>query len=423
MDFDVARALERVQGALLPALDIVSERVDDARVPEWCAARGWTDFLLALQGRDLERCEAEGLAYAARTLPELPASLSELAAQVRELSALPALVGAPTGAGVADEEYRGVSRRKREQLSILLGALDPLAAPARRIVDVGAGSGHFTRLAAQHFERAALGLERNPDRVKSASRRLDRHNDRTFLAEFAVLDAGREPLLLRPDDLAIGLHACGELGDALVTAVATSGCDLGLVSCCLQKISGPVRIPLSHAARELTLHRGTLGLSNLTSQTQGVEVQIELTMQARRTRFALRRLLMARGLDIPPGAEMQGINRRRAHFGLRDIASRALEQRGLAPGSAAEFAEHEAAAALDFEVVRRLSLPRNMLARAIELGVVLDRAMRLSENDYAVLVATLFDRAVTPRNISLFASRHRARLPRVRLPAQSERRS
>jgi SAM-dependent methyltransferase len=410
MDFDVERAFEQVQSTLSPALDIVAERVDSAELPAWCRKRGWSEFLLGLSEPDLERCEAEGLAFAAGALPAVPDSLSELAARVRSLSRLPALdAESVPGQG---EDYRGVSSRKREQLSSLLGALPKLAAAAERIVDVGAGSGHFSRLAASHFSRAVLGLERDPERVKNASARaLAERRAAPFGAQFSVIDAGREPLLLRPDDLAIGLHACGELGDALIQAVAEGGADLALISCCLQKIRAPVRPALSK--RGLPFSRDTLGLSNLTSQTQGVEATIQLTMQARQTRYALRRLLIARGLDVPPGAEMRGINRRRAHAGLQDIANRALAQRDLKAATAAELDEHEREAARDFALMRRWSLPRNMLGRAVELSVVLDRAMRLQEAGYSVRVLTLFERSVTPRNIALFASRDGARLPRL----------
>ena len=137
-------------------------------------------------------------------------------------------------------------------------------------------------------------------------------------------------------------------------------------------------------------------------------------MQARQARYALRQLLRARGLQVEPGAEMSGINRRRANAGLSEIATRALALRGLAAATAGEIAEHERAASAGYGAVRRLSLPRNLLARSIELAVVLDRAAYLTEHGYAVLVATLFDRAVTPRNISLFASRDARRLPTVR---------
>src|SRR5450432_1549870 len=280
MEFDITAAFEHVQSALVPALDIVAERVDDARVPTWCAARGWSEFLHGLGQRELERCEAQGLAFVVDALPGAPHALSELAALVRDVSVLPALDAASVnGKG---EDYRGVSFRKREQLASLHGALPTLAAAAERIVDVGAGSGHLTRLAASHFSRAALGLERDAERVERATTRATAElRNAPFPAQFAVIDACREPLLLEAEDLAIGLHACGELGDALVRAVAASGADLVLVSCCLQKISGPRRDALSRAARGFSLRREILGLSNLTSQAVGVEASIGRTMQAR----------------------------------------------------------------------------------------------------------------------------------------------
>jgi hypothetical protein len=141
---------------------------------------------------------------------------------------------------------------------------------------------------------------------------------------------------------------------------------------------------------------------------------MEHNLRGREARYALRQLLRARGLDILPNAELRGINRRRAQIGLGEIAARALEQRGLTPASPAEIAHYEAEARQHFFAIRRLSLPRNMLARVVELCVVLDRAAHLEERGHAVRVATLFERAITPRNISLFASRDGNRLPGLR---------
>jgi len=413
MVFSITRALARAQDTLRPVLDIVEQRVHDAHTPAWCERRGWSDFLLRLSEAELRRCEAEGLAVALPTLAAVPEALSDLARRVLEVSALPTLQVRPVQPG--SEDFRGVGLRKQRQLAALLGALAPLAAPARRIVDVGAGSGHFARLSAQHFDRATLGLERDPERVARAA---DRARESTAAgqrvsAEFAVIDAGRDALQLFPGDLAIGLHACGELGDTLVRVVADSGADLALVSCCLQKIGSSERAPLSRAADGFSLRKDTLGLSNLTSQAIGVEASIEQTIRARQTRYGLRLLLHARGLVFEPGAEMQGVNRRQAHAGLAAIAQRSLAVHALAPASDAEIATFEQEAELQFSAIRRLSLPRDMLARAIELSVILDRAARLEESGHAVRVATIFERAVTPRNVSLFASRDGARLPPV----------
>jgi len=108
---------------------------------------------------------------------------------------------------------------------------------------------------------------------------------------------------------------------------------------------------------------------------------------------------------------MSGINRRRANAGLAVVAERALALRELAPATAAELAHHEALAAEHYGVIRRLSLPRSMLARLVEVLVSLDRAAHLEERGLDVTVATLFERAVSPRNIGIFASRSATRLP------------
>ncbi|HEY4157880.1 MAG TPA: hypothetical protein VGM29_07275, partial [Polyangiaceae bacterium] len=103
MDFDIALAAERVWATLQPALDIVAERVHEATTPAWCSARGWSDFLLGLGQAELDRCEAEGLAFVASALPGMPPSLAELAARVRQLSALPTLDSLSTSQ--AGEDY------------------------------------------------------------------------------------------------------------------------------------------------------------------------------------------------------------------------------------------------------------------------------------------------------------------------------
>ena len=405
-----SRRLSRVLGVALPVRDILEQRVDEAAVPDWCAKRGWAPFLLALDEATVRSCEARGLAELLPTLPGAPPDLLELARELSAAIELPRLLGATP---LTTEALRSVRFRKRAQLSGLLSAVANMAEGASRIVDVGAGSGHFTRLSAELFQREALGLERNPERVKSAQKRA---SESAVTASFVTVDA-RDTLQFTAHDLAVGLHACGELGDRLVEAAARAKCDLALVSCCLQKISTATRRPLSNVAGAPELRREHLGLTNLTAQPQGVEASIDVTIGARQTRYALAQLLRARGVVLEGGAEMSGINRRRANQGLATVAELALAQRGLAPASAAELAHHQTVAAEHYAVIRRLSLPRSMLARLIEVLVSLDRAVHLEERGLDVQVAILFERAVSPRNIGIFASCSAQRLPAAWAPA------
>ncbi|HYJ09612.1 MAG TPA: methyltransferase, partial [Polyangiaceae bacterium] len=358
--------LRRVLDLALPLRDILEQRVEEPIAPAWCETRGWTGFLTGLDDSALGRCEAEGLAGELLHLPGAPADLRALAHEVETAVELPRLRGAQA---LEQESLRNVKLRKRAQLAGLLAGVSHMAEHAERIVDVGAGVGHFTRLSSELFQRPALGLERDPARVATAQRRAGG----VAGAGFVTVDA-RQPLELGARDLAIGLHACGELGDRLVESAAGAACDLALVSCCLQKISPPSRYGLSKLSGHWQLPRAQLGLTNLTAQPQGVETSIEVTIAARQTRYALRRLLRDRGVELAAGVEMHGINRRRAHRGLGEVARRALELRGLSPATASELALHEAAAAREYAVMRRLSLPRSMLARLVEVFVCLDRA-------------------------------------------------
>jgi hypothetical protein len=396
-------AIRRAANLLVSLLDIVGERAPLDGPPTWCERRGWTRFLSELDDDTLARCESGGLAACIAALPGAPRSLVDLATAVSDVTRVPTLRA--TAAALPTPSLREIGARKRLQIEVLLGTLSDMARHATRIVDVGAGNGHFTRLASDLFGKHALGIERCAERVGRARSRANE------LVSHVASDTRADGLDLESSDLAIGLHACGDLGDQLTLAAARAQCDLVLVSCCPQKISTPERRSIGGASGGLTLSRQALGLANLTARAHGVEAPIEQTMQSRETRYALRRLLEGRGIPTEAGAEMRGINRRRARGGLGAIAPKALALRSLAPATSDEIAHYEREARSRYGAIRRWSLPRSMLARLVELALVLDRAAALEDAGVHVRVAVLFDSDVSPRNLALFASHSPDRLP------------
>ncbi|MCC6522537.1 MAG: methyltransferase [Polyangiaceae bacterium] len=390
--FDAALALLGEVG------DIIAERVELPVEPAWCRARELGPFLRRLDDAALERAEREGLDALlvgdGDRPAQVPPALVALATRLRPLTALPPLVP-DAGAG---EAARSVGARKRAQLAALAALCGPLAARAERIVDVGAGRGHFTRLAAAEFDKPAVGLERDPARVARARALTGRADVR-----FEVVDVTAGTLALAPGDLAIGLHACGELGDELVRAAAAARVGLVLVGCCAQKIRGPARVALSRRGGGFALGREILGLGNLRPRAEGVESSLAECLASRERRYALRRLLLGRGLAVAAGAEMQGLNRRRARQPFAVLAADALGLRGLAPADAAELARHEAAARHEHGVIRRLSLPRALCGRLLEATIALDRACFLREQGLRARLGTLCSDAVTPRNLAVVA--------------------
>jgi Methyltransferase domain len=406
--------LARVLRVLTPVLDIIETPVEAPEPPAWCRERGWLEFLLKLDERELSASERGGFAALLAERANAPAELRELAAGAQRCTRLPAL--GTSSLVLPAAALRGVSARKRGQLAALLGALSPLAASAERIVDVGAGRGHLSRLASELFQRQTLALDRDAALLRSGGECRDDRERRVgpLSVRFVEANIGQERLELQTRDLAVGLHACGELGDCLVVAAAAARCDVALVSCCLQKTSAARRLPLSLEACGFDIRRGALGLTNLTPREDGVEASLVENLRAREARLALRYLLSARGLDVGAGEEMRGINRRRAQTGFADLAAHALALRQLPAPSANELRSFADAGRRDYAVIRRLSLPRSLLAHVIELAVVRDRATALEECGQAVIVAQLFEQHLTPRNTVLFASAHPDRLPPLR---------
>ena len=272
--------------------------------------------------------------------------------------------------------------RKRSQIDAFARVVVPLASRATRVVDVGSGHGHLTRAIAERIARPVVGLERDGALARRA-RSLPSDGD----AVFAVTDVLRDGLHLSPGDCAIGLHACGELGDAMVESASDveGPVAVALVGCCLQKRRAASRRPLvsGHAFGDaLDLPRPMLGLSNLTARDEGVEATRADNLAGRLRRLALHRLLSSRVGSLRLGAEIDGLNRRAAHGELASLVARAFEHAGLDMPSRSEIEEAAAWARAAHARSRRLSLPRSMLARVLEVFVALDRAVYLEERGF-----------------------------------------
>ncbi|MBI5532059.1 MAG: methyltransferase [Deltaproteobacteria bacterium] len=392
----VPRLLQRVGSLVRDTRDIVEERVSDDSIPSWAKARGWTTYLLSLGDDDVHRCEGQGLASRIERMAGAPQSLIELAREVHQiLDEVPMREASASLLSV-----RRASPRKLSQLALLIDAAGPLIERSMRVVDVGSGRGSLSISLGSRFAKPVIGVELVEDRVRGAAKRA-LQGDVTFVH----CDAVARGLGLQDRDLAMGLHACGELGDTLIREAIEAHADVALVTCCVQKVRGEARAPISRAGADegLSLRRDVLGLANLSAREQGVETPIEQTMRAREARCALRLYLRERGIAVCAGDEMRGLNRRQAQRGPRELIAAALAKRGMAPATEPQLDEVIQRARDVFGKVRRLTLPRAMLGPVVELAVVLDRASALVEAGYAVQVLRLFAPEASPRNLVILA--------------------
>jgi hypothetical protein len=393
--------LARTIDVIGPNQDIVAGRVVGPNAPSWCESRGWSQFLLGLDDDAVSRCEENGAAEVLPTLVDVPGDLADLARAASDASRLEAFAPSEVraGKGARDPNVRGASPRKREQLDAMLDAMATIAGGAKRIVDFGSGHGQLTSLASEVLGLPSLGLERDPRRVDRAAALGQGREGVSFVA----VDAMTSAIDLDERDVALGLHACGALGDRLVVLSAQRGARVALVGCCPQKIPMAERVAISALSKAFSLPKEALGLANLSAGERGVERSLGAMLEARAARYALGLLLSRHEIPTTPGEEMRGLNRRRALRPFDELARAAFALRGRPPPSDAAIAASLSDGRIAFAAMRRLSLPRAALARAIEVFIATDRAAYLVEHGYAACVLELFPREATPRNVAILA--------------------
>lgn len=396
---------EKSTALIRGSLDLLEDRLDGSGEGQALATRGWREFLLGFDDAQLDAIECRGLEA---TWPEhTPASLCALLALTREVCALPRLdLIDVNGAAASTKARRHEAPRKQAQIDAFARLALPLTMRARRVLDVGSGHGHLTReiaarLGAEGAPSSVLsvvGIERDP-LLAARARALASPSAITF----ATTDVVRDGVPLTSDDCILGLHACGELGDAMAAAAARVGAAVVLVGCCLQKRRSDARAPLASGTGAAALPRAMLGLSNLTLRDDGVEAPRAENLAARERRLALRWLLERAGERVAFGAEIKGLNRRAAHLELSALVTRAFASRELPLPTAQAIDDASAWARVHHARARRLQLPRTILARALEVHVLLDRALHLEQRGHPVTVGLAFSAAVSARNLALVA--------------------
>ena len=387
---DLGDDLDEALGLLRAAEDVVGERPSAAEAPGWARRRGWDRFLEELPDDALFEAERDPAAWLAG---HGPAGLRELAGRASALTARYRCEEPAT----EPERRRHVKARKQVQIEAFGTAADGFGLVAR-VVDLGSGHGHLTRALAERLAPGeAVGIERESEHVDRARALGGAH--------FVRGDATR--VHPRAGDLVVGLHPCGQLGDALVQRARPAAGHVLMVSCCFQKVATPQRAWLSTRRHSPVVPRTALGLANLSPVSFRGSGSLAAKREWRRTRLALRFALEARDVPLAPGDEGRGVTKERIQRGLAAAAERAFTLRGLGPAEPGELARADAAATAIHGRVARFALPRHALARVLELAIVLDRAHYLHEGGWHVEVRALFPAVVSPRNLAIVASARR----------------
>ncbi|OWK55080.1 Protein RRNAD1 [Lonchura striata] len=350
---------------------------------------------------------------------------------------------------------RHVKPKKQHEIQLLGELLRRLsrATGCQRVVDVGAGQGHLSR-----FLAFGLGMEVTAVESDARLAGLAQRFDQELLRELGKA-RGSQPCPLTPrapqhlagrldpaapwgefllppeppgagpaarnplggpggsEDggrvLLTGLHACGDLGPALLCHFARSPAvaAVALVGCCYMKLSTapqqPPGYPLSASVAALPGHqlsyRAREAACHALEEFEGRLLGGSAHLRAHCYRAVLESLIRAadpakRHLGLQPGRKAHGLS-------FPQYAQLGLPLAGLDP---AEFQlDSEAVGAMleqQHKVVAFCTLGQ-LLAPAVETLILLDRLLYLREQGFHCALVPLFNPRFSPRNLVLVAAR------------------
>ncbi|XSS63723.1 methyltransferase [Pseudomonas sp. B11] len=352
-----------------------------------------------LRQRSLEDAEA---AHNHPEQLEAPAPFAELATQSQALGNVAEL----PGAGLPAMRQRlnvDVPGRKWQQIEAFAARLQFDRTPTHWL-DWCAGKGHLGRRLLQPGQQLTC-LEYDPALVASGEQLSQHHALSARHLQQDVLAAGAASHL-NPQCAPVALHACGDLHVRLIQLASQQGCpQLAIAPCCYNRTSASHYQGLSTAAQAsaLALSVDDLALPMSETVTAGARVRRQRdTSMARRLAFDLLQRQL-RGVDdyLPtPSLPSHWLDKPFADY-CRDLAS--LKE--LSTVGEQDWPALEAAGWQRLAQVRNLELLRGLFRRPLELWLVLDRALFLQEQGYAVRLGTFCQASLTPRNLLLLAER------------------
>lgn len=335
--------------------------------------------------------------------------------KLEELTTLPSKVIPSSHEFNQADAFFGVKEKKRHEIQQIAPVIKELKDKVnfKRMIDIGGGQGHLGRVVSKHFGVETLSVDRDPYLLQQGRKNVDRLKHRVLPEGAAPIDFEQiniqegepAPLCFNQDSFILGLHTCGDLAWHLMdyTDQAQSK---GLLSfgCCYNKMRVTKDGFAHFAPTELALDQNTLTLATR-GHRSGSRKAFDLKLQVKRHRYALH-LFHFHERDIKRFYPMGETHPREYQGAFSDYALPRLEayQINATKEELEEFYEKDWVVAL-YKKMICANLIRWQFGRALEMYILLDRAIKLSKMGLEVELATYFEEQVSPRNIGILAIR------------------
>ncbi|WP_350606301.1 methyltransferase [Pseudoalteromonas sp. MER144-MNA-CIBAN-0113] len=319
--------------------------------------------------------------------------------QLSRLASLPVITSSRT-----DYPFwisNGIKGRKFTQLQDFVGALPANEQP---ILEWCAGKGHLGRMLAFNGAPSVHSIELQSHLCEQGQKSAQQQGLAMQFSQADVLTDNTQDFF-NPQTHAVALHACGALHQTFMhQASAAKVTKISFSPCCYHLFTENNYQAMSEQAKRSALnltHRDLkLALQETVTAPSRVGKVRKTEVEWRLGFDALRKSLTGESAYV----SVPSVNKAIFSDSFESFCKWAADKKALKLPKDIDYNKFLLIGQARKKITERVELVRHVFRRAIEVWLVLDRALYLQQQGYNVSVSTFCEKQLTPRNILILAS-------------------
>ncbi len=319
--------------------------------------------------------------------------------QLSRLASLPVITSSRT-----DYPFwisNGIKGRKFTQLQDFVGALPANDQP---ILEWCAGKGHLGRMLAFNGAPSVHSIELQSHLCEQGQKSAQQQGLAMQFSQADVLTDNTQDFF-NPQTHAVALHACGALHQTFMhQASAAKVTQISFSPCCYHLFTENNYQAMSEQAKRSALnltHRDLkLALQETVTAPSRVGKVRKTEVEWRLGFDALRKSLTGESAYV----SVPSVNKAIFSDSFESFCKWAADKKALKLPKDIDYNKFLLIGQARKKITERVELVRHVFRRAIEVWLVLDRALYLQQQGYNVSVSTFCEKQLTPRNILILAS-------------------
>ncbi|MFP8965362.1 methyltransferase [Pokkaliibacter sp. CJK22405] len=302
-----------------------------------------------------------------------------------------------------------INGRKWLQIQYFASSVMPYAQTADLLVEWCAGKGHLGRLMSRLTDKPVRSVEWDAALCKQGELLAQKQSLNVQFTCADVLKPFQSPWCDARVPHVMALHACGDLHTELISKAVTEQLSVSMAPCCYHRIQAETYQPLSRQGKE-TIRANALSLDR---ESLRLAVQETVTapgqVRAQREHLAIWRLAAdlcrqaLTGDDAYKPSPSLSYGQLPEHF--KDYLRQQAKWHGFTVPDGVDDELWLQQARERFLHIRQEELVRHLFRRPLEIFLIADRALVLSEAGMKVDIEVFCPRELSPRNVLITAVR------------------